>query len=219
VLTCGPWGSGTSAVAGLLARLGAVDFDRSLHFLTSDPFTRDSHEFLPFRETVLRHVDERRVSLRRSPAQALQRELRALAERIERQEFGRYDPDRSAPISLKCPPSALLIPAVCEVFDTRLIYVMRPIEEIERSRLRRQWSPCFGSSGAETIYEAMREGAALVAVPILELRYADLISAPIEAAYLLARFIGLEPTQEVLAGAAAFVSPRGEGRLRADQAP
>ena len=52
-----------------------------------------------------------------------------------------YDLRFPKPIFLKFPLSALVIPQICEVFDTKLVYVMRPLEDIERTRLRRNWLP------------------------------------------------------------------------------
>ena len=57
VLVCGPWGSGTTAVAGLLERLGAVGFGPYFH--TNDPRTPNAYEFLPFRALITRFASEK----------------------------------------------------------------------------------------------------------------------------------------------------------------
>jgi hypothetical protein len=53
LLVSEPWGSGTTVVAGLVARLGAVSFRP--HFSSHDPCTPIPYEFVPFRDTVRRH--------------------------------------------------------------------------------------------------------------------------------------------------------------------
>ena len=111
LLVCGPWGSGTTAVAGLLERLGAVGFGRYFH--TRDPRTPNSYEFLPFRELVARFASESTVSLRDGVAEEVQAALRDFRRRIERHEFGPYDSATSPPIFLKYPLSALVVPQIC----------------------------------------------------------------------------------------------------------
>lgn len=208
VLTCGPWGSGTTAVAGLLARIGAYDFDPYFHFTTNDPDTPDSHEFMPFRDIILQYADQPTVALKPAPPGAVKASLLALRQQIERQQFGRYDIRRSRWISLKYPLSALLIPEICEVFETKLVYVMRPLEQIERSRLRRNWPPYFGAMGAEVIYGIMSEVRKHYAYPTMTVEYAALLAAPLHHARQFARFVGLAPTRAELRQAAAFVTPR-----------
>ena len=51
------------------------------------------------------------------------------------------------PLFLKYPPSALLIPEICKVFATRLVYVLRPMQAIEATCERRNWAPQFGAAG------------------------------------------------------------------------
>src|SRR5271169_2380643 len=83
LLICGPWGSGTTAVAGMAVRLGALAFDPVFHFRTNDPRTPDSYEFLPFRTIVREHADEASLSKKPSAPGAVQSRLRFLRQRIE----------------------------------------------------------------------------------------------------------------------------------------
>jgi hypothetical protein len=53
LLVSEPWGCGTTAVAGLVARLGAASFRP--HFSSHDPRTPITYEFVPFRDAVRRH--------------------------------------------------------------------------------------------------------------------------------------------------------------------
>jgi predicted O-linked N-acetylglucosamine transferase (SPINDLY family) len=211
LLICGPWGSGTTAVAGLMASLGAQGFGPYFH--TNDPRTPVSYEFIPFRDAILDHACEETVALKPGAAEAAQAGLRRLGRRIEQQEFGAYDPDEAAaPIFLKYPLSALLLPQICAVFDTRLIYVMRPLEEIERTRLRRNWVPQYGTAGAEIIYRHMASFQRLQSHPIFVIDYADMLAAPAASAGGLADFAGLAPGPDAIEEAVAFIrSGQGAG--------
>jgi len=206
LLICGPWGSGTTAVAGLAVQLGAVAFDPVFHFRTNDPRTPDSYEFLPFRSIVREHADETTISLKPAAPGAAQSRLRFLKRRIEAQQFGDYDIGCSAPIVFKYPLAALLIPEICEVFETKLIHVMRPPEQIEQTRLRRRWPPHYGAAGAAVIYRRMAE--IIGGHPTLTIAYPELLASPLEHASRLGQFAGLEPTLVQLQQAAGFITAR-----------
>lgn len=205
LLICGPWGSGTTAVAGLAAHMGALGFGSYLHFKTNDRRTPDSYEFIPFRELVLRYADEPTVSLKPLAAGAVQESLRTLQQRIERQEFGPYDVRHPSWIILKYPLAALLIQQICETFETRLVYVMRPLQHIEQTRLRRRWPANFGSAGASIIYQHMADIRDRKAQPILSISYPELLASPMDHARRIARFVGLRPTLAQLKAAANFI--------------
>jgi hypothetical protein len=205
VLICGAWGGGTSAVAGVVAKLGAQGFGPYHH--TNEPRTPVSFEFLVFRDIIRRFVSEDTLELKPGAAQAALTELRRLRRDIRRQKYGFYDSAQSVPVLFKYPLCALLIPQICEVFDTRLVYVMRPLEDIERTRLRRKWLPQYGRQGADVIFGAMRGFAQSASHPILTVSYQEFLAAPEAHARDLARFAGLEPTPAMLALAASSIRP------------
>jgi hypothetical protein len=208
LLICGPWGSGTTAVAGLAAHMGAVGFDPYFHFRTNDPRTPDSYEFAPFRELILRYADEPTVSLKPFTPEDMQGDLRTLQQRIERQEFGQYDIRRPGWIILKYPLATLLAPQICEAFETKIVHVMRPLEQIEQSRLRRRWPPIFGSAGAAIIYRHMSDLQNTNSCPMLTIKYPELLASPLDHARRLARFVGLKPTLAQMKEAVEFVVAR-----------
>src|SRR6185503_21068114 len=126
ILVCGPWSSGTSVVGGMLEQLGARGLPP--YFLTDDPRTPNSFESEAFRQAVGELVDESTLRPRVdwSIAQARLGDFRA---RLETQLGG-----SGAPLFLKYPLSAMLLPEICQVFSTRLVYVLRPLAEIEATR-------------------------------------------------------------------------------------
>jgi len=209
ILVCGPWGSGTSAVAGMLEALGARGVGRYLR--TGDERTPVTFESIAFRTTVQRYVSEDELARRAGSGTAALNGLRRLRRDIELQKHGSYNPFASGPIFFKYPLSALLLPEICEVFDTRLVYVVRSLDEIERTRARRLWRANLGRAGAEVIYAAMDRFAKTQARPILRITYANLRSATAQCARELADFAGLEPDPSSLERAIEFVRPERRG--------
>src|SRR5262245_25216782 len=102
VLVCGPWSSGTSVVAGLLARLGATGF--APHWITYDPRTGNSYELVAFRDLVQTFASEQTLSVR--PGIDIKAQLRNFHDRVVNQELGYYDDKSNTPIFLKYPLSA-----------------------------------------------------------------------------------------------------------------
>ena len=208
LLICGPWGSGTTAVAGMVARLGTDTIEP--YYTTSDPRTRNSYESLPFLKIVQRYASERTLK-RKVPSERIVAALSDFHDRIARGEFGRRERRNPAPIFLKCPVSALLLPEICAVFDTQLVYVNRPLEDIEKTRMRRMWSEQYGRAGAELIYRVMDSFKQWFPKPILLVEYEDLLAFPDQGALAIARFAGLNPSPAALLDATNFVRPdRGE---------
>lgn len=56
LIVLGPWGSGSTAVTGILDHLGA--FTCPPHFATNDPRTPSAYEPVQLRNILLRHIDE-----------------------------------------------------------------------------------------------------------------------------------------------------------------
>ena len=78
LLVCGPFGSGTTAVAGLLANMGAVG--PCPYHRTNDPRTPNSYELVAFRELVVALVSEETMLLK--PESALSELKSALAKLV-----------------------------------------------------------------------------------------------------------------------------------------
>jgi hypothetical protein len=135
LLVCGPFGSGTTAVAGLLARLGAVGFGP--YYQPADERTPNSHELIAFRDLMLTLASEETTTLPQGID--VKTALYTFRDRIANQEFGAYGSSAGIPIFPKHPLSALILPQLCAAFETRLIYLVRPVRDIEASRRRRKW--------------------------------------------------------------------------------
>jgi hypothetical protein len=197
ILVCGPWSSGTTVVAGLLERLGLRGLPP--YFVTSDPRTSNSFESMDFRRLIGELVDENTLRMRVDWPVAQQRLLEF------RKSLEQQADDGAAPLFLKYPPSALLIPEICQVFATRLVYVLRPMQAIEATRERRSWQVQFGAAGAQVLYPAMFQALVDYEFPTHLVRYTELLRDPAAHAGQLARFCGLPADADVIARAAAFV--------------
>jgi hypothetical protein len=200
VLVCGPWSSGTTVVAGMLERLGLRGLPP--YFVTSDPRTPNSYESTEFRRLIGELVDESTLQTRVEGSLAQQR-LLEFRGRLEQQAG-----DASAPLFLKYPPAALLIPGICRVFATRLVYVLRPMQAIEATRERRSWQPHLGAAGAQVLYSAMFQVLVDHEFPTHVVRYAELLRDPVAHAGRLARFCGRPADAQLIAQAAGFVRTR-----------
>lgn len=204
LLVCGPFGSGTTAVAGLLARLGAIGFGP--YYQPADERTPDSHELIAFRDLMLTLASEETTKL--LPEADVKTALEIFRNRIANQEFGPYDSNAGIPIFLKHPLATLIIPQICATFETRLIYLVRPVRDIEASRRRRKWGAQYGAKAAGTIYSHMFNVLINHSFPTTIVRYAELINSPLEHARRLAAFAGLKSDADVMREAAAFVRGR-----------
>ena len=70
ILVCGPFGSGTTAVAGVLAGLGLPGIEP--YFASNDERTPNTFESIAFRETLLRIVSEQTLSFNPSVDRSLE---------------------------------------------------------------------------------------------------------------------------------------------------
>lgn len=201
ILVCGPWSSGTTVVAGMLERLGLRGLPPYFH--TSDPRTPNSFESIEFRRLIGELLDENTLRMRVERSLALGR-LLEFRNRLEQQaEVG------AAPLFLKYPLSALLIPEISQVFETRLVYVLRPMRAIEATRERRNWAYQFGAAGAQVLYPAMFQALVDHEFPTHIVRYTELLRDPAAHAAQLARFCGMPADADVVASAAATVRSHG----------
>jgi hypothetical protein len=193
ILVCGPFGSGTTAVAGLLAGLGLPGDEPYFH--SNDERTPNTFESAEFRAALLRIVSETTLSFH--PGVEPAAEIGRLRDRIA----GLGHPS----IFLKHPLSAMLIPDICRMLDTRLVYVLRPLADIEATRKRRDWLATTGSAGAKALYGRMFDVLVNHAFPTLMIRYSELLANPVNVATRLAQFAGLQIEAARTKQAAGFI--------------
>ncbi len=175
VLVCGPWSSGTSATAGVLAALG---LSAPGPFVTiADPRTQHTCEMKAFQRLLQSLVSEQSLERLVSPVEMLRalRQFRDVTLKNALQEQG-MNPAR--PVMLKHALASFILPEISQVFDLQLVLVSRPLKEIENTRLRRQWPARYGRAGASLIYGNMFSFMVNSGVPCHVLRYPELLQQP-----------------------------------------
>jgi protein O-GlcNAc transferase len=206
LLVCGPWGSGTSAVAGLIHRLGVSGLEP--YFETRDERTQNSYESVLFRDVMVGLVDEETLSMRNGVEGNVEPELRKFRSRLLVSDEVATAVRAYRPIFLKHPLSAMFLPQICKLFETRLVYVVRPLADIETTRRRRGWASEFGSRGAEIIYSHMFRTLVEHTFPTTIVRYGELLDSPLQHARRLSDFARLGSSQRMIEQAAAFIANR-----------
>lgn len=208
ILVSGPWSGGTSAIAGMLARLGARGLGP--YQATPDPRTPISYESEAFVRAVRAGIEIQEASVSRADVTQASRLLAELHADMAWGTFTTPQDDNAAPFFAKYPASALLIKEIAEVFELQIIAVRRPIEAIERTRLRRGWPALYGEAGARIIHEALQGPEAKHYLSIT-LDYGSAIADPSAAAEQLAQLVG-NVSQARIAAAADFISNRTPSR-------
>jgi hypothetical protein len=191
-------------VAGLLHRLGVAGLEP--YFETRDERTQNSYESIPFRDVMIKLFDEETLKLRDRADLVAASELRKFRDQLGAKLGATIE--AVAPIFLKHPASALFLPQICQLFETRLIYVVRPLAEIETTRRRRGWPSEFGARGAEIIYSHMFRTLVEHTFPTTIVRYKELLDSPLQQARRLSEFAGLDNSQRTIEQAAAFIANR-----------
>lgn len=203
VLVCGAWGGGTTAVAGMLSMLGMPSIPPYL--ATNDDRTKNSFESIAFREVVDQLASMETLSVTANKEARLQK-IQAFSDYLAKHDALKDRDGGVKPFFLKYPLSAMIINEICAVFNTRLIYVIRPLEAIERSRVRRAWFEQLGQKGAKVLYSSMFSAFIGSNVPTLMLRYNEILKDPEACANNLVAFTNLKPTDNQIEQAAAFLN-------------
>ncbi len=203
ILVCGPWSSGTSAMAGFMAKAGLPAPGPFVE--VNDPRTPQTYEMRAFRD-VLRTLASEQTLQRSASSPVIVTALTAfrdgpLAE--ARREAGLAD---DQPVLLKHALAALMLPELCHVFDTRLVCVLRPLADIEATRARRKWQKSFGASGASLIYGRIFDHLVNHDTPFRLVRYTDLMQAPDQTLDDLLAFCGIECDALARQAALGFVA-------------
>lgn len=206
ILVSGPWSSGTTAVTGALVHAGLVGFGPWQH--TRDPRTPNCYEWTVFRDWAMTFTSEQTLALTvDSPAPIRASALR-LRDEILAQRHGAYDPAVDPPLVMKYALSALLLPALAEAFDLRLLVVTRPLADIEATAQRRGWGPAFGAAGAQVLYAHLFGALVQYGWPAELLHYPRLMADPPGELDRVLGFCRHRPSEEARRAGLAFIRPQ-----------
>lgn len=190
VLVCGPWSSGTSATAGVVAALGLpapgpyVDID--------DPRTSSTHEMKAFQLLLQSLVSEQTLARLVAPPEMV-RALTHFKNVTLPEALAQQGMNSERPVMLKHALASFILPEISQVFDLRLIVVTRPLAAIERTRLRRGWPAHYGQAGASQIYGNVFSYVVNSDLPYHIVRYPQLLAQPEEVIAALVKFVGVTP--------------------------
>jgi hypothetical protein len=190
-------------VSGLIARMGV--FAPGPYLRVNDERTPSTYEMCSFRDTLNQLASEAELRRTASPEVVLSalRSFRdgPLAE-ARREEGLAAD----APVLLKHGLAAMLLPELCEVFDVRLVGVVRRLEAIEATRVRRRWPPSFGAQGAGTIYQHLFGYLVHFDPPAEIVSYRAMLERPGVVVDRIADAFGIDVSARSRAAAIDFVS-------------
>jgi hypothetical protein len=199
IVVLGPYSSGTTAVTGYLARLGA--FSCPPHYRTNDPKTPDSYESRSLRDFLVSLVDE--ISL--TPRQDSASEFAEWFPEWIREQKSRAFSKGFSRVIIKHPLASFFIKEIQETCQPAFIVITRPFEKIEKSRERRGWHAVYGRQGAKVIYNTIfnaivdQEG-----INVLTVDYASFRSNPAMDGRLLS-WTGMDPSPDTLSAAKKWV--------------
>lgn len=191
----GLYNSGSSALAGMLHRLGAN---------LGPPFWGDD----PPGTGTLHEADDLARELRRWWAEPLLEARVTPAERIAYLEawMARHEAAGAAPCGAKHPLLSLCGPDLLAAWgaDTRFIWSWRPLDESIAGLTRRGWFPGREIAVQQQLWRTI-EAFAASGVPVEPVEWHAVRRDPAGAARRLAGLLGLTPSAARLAAAAAWV--------------
>lgn len=141
----GPWSSGSTALTGWIARLGA--WTCPPHQITNDPRTRDSYESKELRDRLCQQRNELTLETKVS---ATRLDEWFISWRADQEEFAFKNGYEA--IALKHPLICYNLDLLYNPKSDIILTINRPLKEIEKTRQRRQWHKIYGIYGAKKIY-------------------------------------------------------------------
>jgi len=203
IFIVGSWGSGTTAVIGALDCLGVPTLGP--YFQSSDPKTVNTFELISFRNLINQYVDESTVKHKDNYSDEFIPALERYRLELETNINSVLPDNTRKVIALKMPLASICLPAICSVFETKIIVVHRPFEEIESSRLRRNWPSLYGVLGATHIYGRIFNDLMQHKLSFLGISYHDFVNNTCESLISIIEFCDIEYLQENQEDAEAFV--------------
>jgi hypothetical protein len=199
LLVCGSWSSGTTAVSGMLHAMEIPSVPP--YFTTRDERTKVTYESILFRDTLRALINEEGLKVtadRKKIMEALQ------IFKLKLEEHFKDHQEETVQLFMKDPLAAFILPEICSAFQTQLIYVLRPLKDIEQTRKRRMWFYHLGEKGATVIYSKLFSVMLNYSIPTLIIKYPELIKMPKIIAGALAKFCNIKDAAKI-ESAASFV--------------
>ena len=192
----GAFGSGTSAVTGALELLGCHTCPP--HVRTNDPRTPNAFEPVSLRNIIISDFDESRMQYTRTDRRSMPSILKAwlINERAR----------TNKPLAVTMPHLCFYVPEIVAMWNPVFILIERSLEDIEKSRLRRNWPPYLGAAGASVAYKTAHHALSVLEQNFLTVSYTELTGDSERAMERIIAWTGLSPADEARARAIESVT-------------
>jgi len=204
LLVCGPWGSGSSALTGLLANAGF--FAPEPYHSVPDPLTPETFETDAFRLALSPFVSEydlKKIGHSNDVIISLLNFKKDFLDKLQ----NKLPVDKPF-FMLKHPTSAFFLDELLEIFDIKILIVLRNYRDIETTRDRRGWPSCFGIEGATVIYNKIFYFLTNNPINFHSIRYADLITKPTQVLSEISCFLDITLSHEEINRSEKFILNR-----------
>ena len=193
VCVVGPYRSGTSAVAGLLHRLGVPMGDGWKPARPGNAGGTYEDQQLAtmcrrwFRETSI---------------------VERVGRRQRRRDIRQWLAGRPQLAGAKHPLLCLCLPQLARVCPSvQFVAVDRPVSESVTSLIARRWSPAHAARATSRLIAARERDLATIAKPVCRIAYHDLLANPADAVDRLIAFLDLTPTEDQRRDAISWIDP------------
>ena len=200
ILVCGPWSSGTTAVSGVINFLGVKSI--APFFTTNDNKTKNTYESKLFRKLMLSLASEKEIK-RIKDKKYIDEAIKEF--KINIKNLAIFPENEEKILFLKHPLASLFVKELASNFEVYLIYVLRPMKDIEKTRVRRNWSSEVGVKGAQVIYSNMFNTLINENFPTLMIKYKNLIQNPLAVIKQIVKFTSINPSDDQIKQASAFI--------------
>lgn len=197
IIVIATWGSGSTAVSGYLDRCGA--YTCPPHVNTNDLLTPNAYEPLEYRIELAKLIDELSFKKIGNPEDFVKFfEAWWEIECAKSQNLG------LSHILLKHPLQSFVLPYLNRKLKPSYLFITRPYDLIEKTRIRRKWHPIYGALGAKEIYSISYDFLNANSCPFISIPFNEFRSST-ELRDRMLNFIGLVPSAEKLKVAEDFI--------------
>lgn len=191
------WGTGSTAVTGYMDKLGA--YSCPPHFHTNDEKTPNSFEPLELRNLLNGYISELDFKVKKD-SKLFEKPFSTW---IKNQNKIAYE-NKHTHLVLKHPLLIFFLPTILKYCDASIIYVIRNLDSVERTRNRRGWPANLGREGAMKIHNIIYDLSFKLQKPILQLPYESFISNN-KSRLELINFTGLRPSKAQIMKAESWI--------------
>lgn len=202
----GAFSSGTTAVTGMVMRLGALSLAPLNE--TNDPRTPSSLESIAFKALCDSLVCEDTLEFREDKRNQAIPMLLGFKQKVT-EAFFLNESFSGKSVVLKVPTSALFLREIETVFNPEFIFVYRDPEEIEKTKVRRGWGDSHGKVGACILHAHMRYFQNTSIKPNITTSFEDVRHEPRKFAEMINRKLQLNATEQMLQAASDWIIDHG----------